>query len=171
MAAGHPERYYYADQYNNPANWQSHYQTTGPEIIQQTAGRVTHFVAGLGTTGTLTGVSRCLREYNPEICIVAAQPDAPFHGLEGLKHMPSALKPGFFDPSLTDRTLEVSTEEAYELTLLLARREGLFAGLSSGAAAAAALRIARELERGLVVTVFPDAGYKYLSEKLWERFA
>jgi cysteine synthase B len=171
IAAEGPDLYYYADQYNNPANWQSHYQSTGPEILQQTGGRVTHFVAGLGTTGTLTGVARCLREYNPGICIVAAQPDAPFHGLEGLKHMPTAVKPGFYDPALPDRLLEVSTEEAYEMTLQLARREGLFAGLSSGAAAVAALRIARELEHGLVVTVFPDAGYKYLSEKLWEGFA
>lgn len=169
MAAEQPDRYFYADQYDNPANWQSHYLTTGPEILQQTAGRVTHFVAGLGTTGTLTGVARCLREYNTGIRIIAVQPDAPFHGLEGLKHMPTAIQPGFYDPDLPDRILEVTTEEAYEMTLLLARREGLFVGVSSGAAAVAALRIARELEHGLVVTVFPDAGYKYLSEKLWEK--
>jgi cysteine synthase B len=128
-------------------------------------------VAGLGTTGTLTGVARCLREYNPGICIVAAQPDAPLHGLEGLKHLPTALKPGFYDPALPDRVLDVSTEEAYEMTLQLARREGLFVGVSSGAAAVAAFRVARELEQGLVVTVLPDAGYKYLSERLWERFS
>ena len=169
FASEQPERYFYADQYNNPANWQSHYLTTGPEILQQTGGRVTQFVAGLGTSGTLTGVARCLREYDPGICIVAAQPDAPFHGLEGLKHMPTAIQPGFYDPTLPDRILEISTEEAYEMTLHLARMEGLFVGVSSGAAAVAALRIARELEHGLVVTVFPDAGYKYLSEKLWER--
>jgi S-sulfo-L-cysteine synthase (O-acetyl-L-serine-dependent) len=168
MAAAHPELYYYADQYNNPANWLSHYLTTGPEIIQQTAGRVTHFVAGLGTTGTLTGVGRSLREFNPEIRLVAVQPDAPFHGLEGLKHLPTAIQPGFYDPALPNRILEVSTEQAYEMTLRLARREGLFVGVSSGAAAFAALRVAGELEEGVVVVVFPDAGYKYLSERLWE---
>jgi cysteine synthase B len=167
MAREHPERYYYADQYNNPANWQSHYNTTGPEILEQTQGRVTHLVAGLGTSGTLTGVGRYLRRYQPEIEIVAVQPDAAFHGLEGLKHMPTAEKPGIYDPALPDCVLEVTTEEAYEMTLHLARQEGLFVGVSSGAAAVAALRIARELERGLVVTIFPDAGYKYLSEKFW----
>jgi cysteine synthase B len=168
MAAAQPERYFYANQYDNPANWQAHYQTTGPEIVQQTDGRVTHFVAGLGTSGTLTGAGRYLRQYNPEIQLIAVQPDAPFHGLEGLKHMPTAIQPGIFDPFLPERTLEVTTEEAYEMVRRLGRQEGLFVGISSGAASAAALRIASELDKGVVVTVFPDAGYKYLSDKgLW----
>ena len=169
MAAEDPERYYYADQYNNPANWQAHYLTTGPEIVQQTDGGLTHFIAGLGTSGTLMGTGRYLRQYNPAIQIVAFQPDGAFHGLEGLKHMPTAIQPGIFDTTLPDRTLEISTEAAYEMTLRLARQEGLFVGISSGAAAVAALQIATQLETGLVVTLFPDAGYKYLSEKFWER--
>ena len=168
LAAEQPERYYYANQYDNPANWQAHYLTTGPEIICQTEGLVTHFVAGLGTSGTLTGVARCLREFNPAVQIIAAQPDSPFHGLEGLKHMPSAIKPGIFDPDLPNRTLEIGSEEAYAMVLRLAREEGLFVGISSGAAALAAIQIASELKEGVVVTVFPDAGYKYLSEdRLW----
>ncbi len=169
MALEQPERYYYANQYDNPANWQAHYLSTGPEILQQTDGRVTHFIAGLGTSGTLTGVARCLREYNPQVRILAVQPDGPYHGLEGLKHMASAIQPAIYDPGLPDRTLEISTEEAYEMVLRLAREEGLFVGISAGAAAAAALRTAQGLDEGVVVTVFPDAGYKYLSDKaLWE---
>lgn len=169
MAAENPDLYFYANQYDNPANWQSHYLTTGPEIYQQTAGRVTHIVAGLGTSGTLTGVSRYLHQYNPDIELIAVQPDSPLHGLEGLKHMPTAIQPGIFDPNLPDRTLEIVTEEAYDMVRRLAREEGLFVGISSGAAAAAALKVAGELEQGVVVTVFPDAGYKYLSDKsLWE---
>jgi cysteine synthase B len=168
LAEHDPDRYFYANQYDNPANWQAHYYTTGPEIVQQTGGRVTHFVAGLGTSGTLTGVTRYLRQYNPEIQAIAFQPDGPFHGLEGLKHMPTAIRPGIFDPGLPDRTIEVSTEVAYAMVLRLARDEGLFVGISSGAAAVAALQVASELDRGTVVTVFPDAGYKYLSDKtLW----
>ena len=169
MAAERPDLYYYANQYDNPANWQAHYFTTGPEIVQQTGGRVTHFVAGLGTSGTLTGVSRYLRQYNPGIRIIAGQPDSPFHGLEGLKHMPSAIRPAIFDPQLPDRTIAVATESAYTMVQRLARQEGLFVGISSGAAALAALQVAADLDEGVVVTVFPDAGYKYLSEKaLWE---
>ena len=169
MAAEEPERYYYANQYDNPANWRSHYFTTGPEIVQQTDGRLTHFVAGIGTSGTLTGVARYLRQYNPAIQIIACQPDSPFHGLEGLKHLSTAIQPGIFDPSLPDLTLEISTEVAYEMVHRLARKEGLFVGISSGAAAVAALRVADELEEGMVVTVFPDAGYTYLSDKaLWD---
>ncbi len=169
MAQANPELYFYANQYDNPANWQAHYNTTGPEIIDQTGGAVTHFVAGLGTSGTLTGVAKYLREYNPQIRIVAAQPDSPFHGLEGLKHMPTAIQPGIFDPATPDQNLEISTEQAYKMVQRLVREEGYFAGISSGAAALAALQVARELDEGLVVTVFPDAGYKYLSdEKLWE---
>ncbi len=168
MAAEEPERYYFADQYNNPANWQAHYLNTGPEIVEQTGGQVTHFVAGLGTSGTLMGVGRYLRLCDPGIQILAVQPDAPFHGLEGLKHMPTAIQPGIYDQSFPDRILDVSTEDAYEMTLKLAREEGLFVGVSSGAVAVAALQIASELDQGSVVTVFPDAGYKYLSEKFWE---
>lgn len=168
LAAEQPERYFYANQYDNPANWQAHYLTTGPEIVQQTDCRVTHFIAGLGTSGTLTGAGRYLREYNPEIQLIAGQPDSPFHGLEGLKHMPTAIQPGIYDPALPDRIVEIASEEAYAMVQRLARLEGLFVGISSGAAAVAALKVACELESGVVVTVFPDAGYKYLSDKaLW----
>jgi cysteine synthase B len=162
--AEHPERYFYANQYDNPANWQAHYFTTGPEIAQQTQGQVTHFVAGLGTSGTLMGVGRYLKHYNPAIQLIAGQPDGPLHGLEGLKHMPSAIRPGIYADDLADRTLEVSTESAYEWVRRLARQEGLFAGISSGANLALALRVADEIKEGVVVTIFPDAGYKYLSE-------
>jgi cysteine synthase B len=169
MAEENPDLYWYANQYNNPANWQAHYQSTGPEIVQQTNGQVTHFVAGLGTSGTLTGTGRYLREQLPNVEIISFQPDAPFHGLEGLKHMPSAIKPGIYDESVAGSRLEVQTEAAYEMVKKLAREEGLFVGISSGAAAVAALRVASELEEGVIVTVFPDAGYKYLSDKtLWE---
>jgi cysteine synthase B len=169
MAAEHPERYFYANQYDNPANWQSHYYSTGPEILQQTNCRLTHFVAGLGTTGTLTGVGRYLRQYNPDIQLVAVQPDAAFHGLEGLKHLATAIQPGIYDPGLPNRTVQVSTESAHGMVRRLAREEGLFVGVSSGAAAVAALQVAAELEEGVIVALFPDAGYKYLSEKaLWE---
>ncbi len=168
MAAEEPRRYFYADQYNNPANWQAHYLTTGPEIVEQTGGDLTHFVAGLGTSGTLMGIGRYLRQYNPDIQIIGIQPDAAFHGLEGLKHMSTAIQPGIYDPSFADRVLEVPTEAAYDMTLQLARQEGLFVGVSSGAAAIAAQEIAAELKQGSVVTIFPDAGYKYLSENFWE---
>jgi cysteine synthase B len=169
MAAEHPDRYFYANQYDNPANWLAHYQATGPEIISQTDGAVTHFVAGLGTSGSLTGVGRALRGYNPAIQLIAVQPATPLHGLEGLKHMPTSIQPAIFNPGFPDRTLEVETEEAYEMVRRLARQEGLFVGISSGAAAAAALKVARDLEQGIVVTLFPDAGYKYLSDKgLWK---
>jgi len=168
MAEEQPERYHYADQYNNPANWQAHYLSTGPEVVQQTGGGVTHFVAGLGTSGTLMGAGRYLRQYNPTIQIVGVQPEAAFHGLEGLKHMPTAIQPGIFDADFPDHTLEIDTEAAYRMTLRLARQEGLFVGVSSGAAAVAALQIASQLTEGVVVAVFPDAGYKYLSERFWE---
>jgi cysteine synthase B len=169
LAAEKPELYWYARQYDNPANWQAHYETTGPEILKQTNGEVTHFIAGLGTSGTLTGTGRYLREQLPEISVIAFQPDAAFHGLEGLKHMPTAIKPGIYDPLFADEVLEVRTEDAHEMVRRLAREEGLFVGISSGAAAVVALRVASELEEGIVVTIFPDAGYKYLSDKvLWE---
>jgi len=169
MAEENPDQYWYANQYNNSANWQAHYLSMGPEIFRQTNGQVTHFVAGLGTSGTLTGTGRYLQEQLPNVNIISFQPDGAFHGLEGLKHMPSAIKPGIYDESLAGSNLEIQTEAAYEMVKRLAREEGLFVGISSGAAAVAALRIASELEEGTVVTVFPDAGYKYLSDKkLWE---
>ncbi|HEX5942142.1 MAG TPA: cysteine synthase family protein [Anaerolineales bacterium] len=168
LTAEKPEVYWYANQYNNDANWQAHYRSTGPEILCQTDERVTHFVAGLGTSGTLIGTGRYLREQLPNVKIIGFQPDASFHGLEGLKHMPTAIKPGIFDPSFADETREIRTEDAHEMVLRLAREEGLFVGISSGAAAVAALRLATELQEGIVVTLFPDAGYKYLSDKsLW----
>jgi cysteine synthase B len=168
MAYQHPEMYFYADQYSNPANWQAHYLGTGPEIVEQTGGQVSHFVAGLGTSGTLMGVGRYLRQYNPNIKLIGVQPDAAFHGLEGLKHMGTAIVPSIYKESFLDQVIDVSTEAAYEMTLRLAREEGLFVGVSSGAAAVAALQVAELLDQGSVVTVFPDAGYKYLSEKFWE---
>jgi cysteine synthase B len=168
MAARDPKLYFYANQYDNPANWQAHYRSTGPEIVEQTEGTITHFVAGLGTTGTLTGVGRYLRDYNPDVKLVAVQPAAAFHGLEGLKYMPTAIKPAIFDPTLAGLTLEVETENAHSMTRRLAREEGLFVGISSGAAAFAALELAAGLKYGVVVTVFPDSGFKYLSDsKLW----
>jgi cysteine synthase B len=169
LAAEKPEQYWYANQYDNDANWQAHYKSTGPEILCQTDERITHFVAGLGTSGTLTGTGKYLREQLPNIKIIAFQPDSSFHGLEGLKHMPTAIKPGIYDPSFADETREVKTEDAHKMVLRLAREEGLFVGISSGAAAVAALSVAEGLEEGTVVTLFPDAGYKYLSDKsLWE---
>lgn len=169
LAAEQPDVYWYANQYNNPANWEAHYNSTGPEIESQTSGEVTHFVAGLGTSGTLMGTGRYLKEKLPQVKIISFQPDDGFHGLEGLKHMPTAIKPGIYDESLADEQLEVKTEVAYEMVKRLAREEGLFVGISSGAAAVAALRVASELDEGVVVTIFPDAGHKYLSDKsLWE---
>ena len=172
IANEHPDRYFYANQYDNQANWQAHYHTTGPEIWSQTGGEITHFVAGMGTSGTITGTTRFLKEKNKQIESVAFYPDSPFHGLEGLKHMPSSHNPGIYDPDLPDRTLEVPTEAAYEMVRRLGREQGLFVGLSSGAAAVAAIRAAEEIvargEHGLVTTVFPDAGYKYLTSNVWE---
>lgn len=161
-------QYFYANQYDNPANWQAHYQTTAPEIWQQTAGRITHFVCGLGTGGTFTGTSRRLKELKPEIRCISAQPDEAFHGLEGLKHMPTSIPPAIYDSSLADENVEISTEEAYRATLRLAREEGLLAGISSGAALAATLRVAGRIDRGVIVTVFSDSGNKYLSERFWD---
>jgi cysteine synthase B len=168
LAAAQPDKFFYANQYNNPANWQAHYTTTGPEIIEQTGGRVTHWVAGLGTSGTFTGTSRALRDFNPDIRLIAFQPDSPFHGLEGLKHMESAIVPGIYDHTVADENTVVSTEDAHAMTRRLAREEGLFVGISAGAAAVAALRVAEQLTSGVVVTLFPDAGYKYVSERFWK---
>ena len=162
-----PDEYFYPDQYNNDGNWKSHYDTTGPEIIEQTEGRITHFVAGLGTSGTFIGVGRRLRDYRSSIQLVSVQPDSPLHGLEGLKHMATAIVPGIYDPALADQDLGVSTEEAFALTKRLARQEGMLVGISSGANLAGALRVAREAEHAVVVTVFCDGGDKYLSERFW----
>lgn len=169
LYASDPDTYFYADQYNNPANWQAHYETTGVEIWQQTHGTVTHFVAGLGTTGTLMGTGRRLKDYNPDVEIVALQPDSAFHGLEGLKHIPTAIKPGIYDEYFPDRQLGISTEATYEMVRRLAREEGYLVGISAGTALVGALQIAEELadadESGVVVTLFPDNAYKYLSDK------
>lgn len=163
-----PGRYFYADQYGNPANWRAHYDGTGLEIWEQTAGRVTHFVAGVGTSGTFVGVGRRLRELSPGIRLVSVQPDSAFHGLEGLKHMAAAIVPAIYDPHLADEERFVTTETAYATVRRLAREEGLRVGPSSGAAVAAALEVARGLEEGVVVTVLPDGGDRYLSERFWE---
>ena len=168
LVAAHPDKYFYPDQYNNPANWQAHYKTTAPEILQQTHGRITHFVAGLGTTGTFVGVARRLKEVNPGIKCISVQPDSPLHGLEGLKHLQTARVPGIYDAKLADENVEVSTEEAYAMVKRLAREEGLLVGVSSAAALVVALQVAQSLEEGVVVTIFPDDGTKYLSERFWE---
>jgi cysteine synthase B len=163
-----PDRYFYPDQYNNDANWRAHFDTTAPEIIEQTGGRLTHFVAGLGTSGTFMGVGRRLRTFNPSIRLVSVQPDSPLHGLEGLKHMESAIVPGIYDPALADEDIRVSTEAAHELTRQLAVQEGLLVGISSGANLAGALRVARDTSDAVIVVIFCDGGEKYLSERFWE---
>jgi len=167
MAASDPERYFYADQYSNPANWLAHYRTTGPEIVRDTEGRLTHFVAGMGTTGTLTGAGRWIKEQIPNASIVGFQPNSPLNGLEGLKHLPTSRVPEIFDPSLPDEILEISTERAYAMARRLAREEGLLVGVSAAAAAVVALDVAGRLEAGTVVAVFPDSGLKYLDEPFW----
>ncbi|MFS8897350.1 PLP-dependent cysteine synthase family protein [Synechococcus sp. R3-13] len=167
LYAENPELYFYPDQYSNPANWQAHYETTGVEIWEQTQGQVTHFVTGLGTSGTCMGVGRRLREYRPDIQIIAMQPDSPFHGLEGLKHMATALKPEIYDPTLPDQHIEISTEAAQKMVKRLALEEGLLVGISAGANVVAALEVARQLSSGVVVTIFCDGADKYLSERFW----
>jgi S-sulfo-L-cysteine synthase (O-acetyl-L-serine-dependent) len=169
IVAQNPDAYFYPDQYNNAANWRAHYETTGVEIFEQTEGRVTHFVAGLGTTGTFTGAGRRLRELKPDIKLISLEPDSPFHGLEGLKHLETAIVPGIYDATLADEKMEISTEEAHEMVKTLARREGWFVGISSGANVAAALKVAGRIESGVVVTILCDDGSKYLSDKFWER--
>jgi len=163
-----PERYFYADQYNNDANWLAHYATTGPEILAQTEGRVTHFVAGLGTSGTFVGTGRFLREHRPGVRLVSIQPDSPLHGIEGLKHMPTAIVPGIYDAALADENVTISTEQAQTFTRRLAKEEGMLVGVSSGAALAASLDLATRLDDGIIVTVFPDSGARYLTERFWE---
>ncbi len=166
-----PDRYFMPDQYSNAANPQAHYETTGPEIMRQTGGRVTHFVASIGTSGTLMGTGRYLKDRNPGIRVYAAEPDSPFHGLEGMKHMATAMVPAIYEESWLDGKFSVATEEAYEYVQRLAREEGLMVGASSGAAAAAAVRLAEQIGEGVIVTVFPDSGARYLSTELWEAVA
>ncbi|MDX6404781.1 MAG: hypothetical protein QOH70_2236 [Blastocatellia bacterium] len=168
MATRDPVKYFYPDQYNNDANWGAHYQGTGPEIWEQTEGRITHFVAGLGTCGTFTGVGRKLKELKPETRLISMEPDSPIHGLEGLKHLPTSRMPGIFDPTLADETVEVETEEAQAMTRRLSREAGLFVGVSSGANVVAALALARGLPPdSVVVTILCDGGERYLSERFW----
>ncbi len=164
-----PHRYFYGDQYNNPANWRAHYENTGLEIWEQTEGTITHFVAGLGTSGTFTGTGRRLKEFKPSVQLVSVQPDSPLHGLEGLKHMATSIVPGIYDPSLSDLNLEVKTEDAYAMVKRLAAEEGLLVGISSGAGLAASLKIARQIERGVIVMIFPDGGSRYLDEEFWRQ--
>ncbi len=172
LAGNDTEKFCYLDQYSNDANWLAHYQSTGPEILAQTAGQVTHFVAGLGTTGTFMGTTRRLKEHNPAIQAISFQPDSPFHGLEGLKHMGTAIVPAIYNPHLADRELEIETEAAYDMAKRLAREEGLLVGISAAAAVVACLKIAREEaaaeRRAVIVTVLPDSADKYLSERFWE---
>jgi S-sulfo-L-cysteine synthase (O-acetyl-L-serine-dependent) len=168
LHAASPGTYFYADQYNNEANWRAHFDTTAPEILRQTAGRVTHFVAGLGTSGTFVGTGRRLRSELPGIRLISLQPESPLHGIEGLKHMATAIRPGIYDDTLADEEVLVSTERAYQLTRRLAIEEGLLVGVSSGAALAASLDIASRLDEGVIVTIFPDSGTRYLTERFWQ---
>jgi S-sulfo-L-cysteine synthase (O-acetyl-L-serine-dependent) len=167
-----PDIYFYPDQYNNPANWKAHYEHTGPEIIRQTAGRLTHFVAAMGTSGTFTGVSRRLRRELPHVKCCSAQPSSGFHGLEGLKHMPTAIVPGIYDEKLADANFWIETEDAYRMVRRLAREEGLLCGISSGCNVLAATMIAEDLvkrgDTGTIVTVLADSAEKYLSEHFWD---
>lgn len=167
IAAQNPDLFY-ANQYNNPANWQAHYHTTANEIWEQTEGGVTHFVAGLGTSGTFMGTTRRLKELKDQIRAIAMQPDSPFNGLEGLKHMPTAIQPDIYDASLPDAMCAVRTEDAYDMVRRLSREEGILAGISAAAAVVAAVNVARDLREGRVVTVLPDNGFKYLSERFWK---
>jgi cysteine synthase B len=166
MVRTHPDKYFYPDQYNNPANWKAHFHGTAEEIIQQTNGTITHFVAGLGTSGTFVGTSRRLKEFRPGITCTSMQPDSPLHGMEGLKHMQTATVPGIYDATIADNTLAVSTEEAYGMMKRLALEEGLSVGVSSGANVAAALKVAKRISKGVIVTILCDDGSRYLSENI-----
>lgn len=172
LVADEPDRYFYADQYSNDQNWLAHYRTTAAEIWEQTDRQVTHFVAGLGTTGTFTGTTRRLREFNPDIRCISMQPDSPFNGLEGLKHMATAIVPKIYDAQLADENIELETELAYAMCVRLARHSGLLVGVSAGGAAAAALQIAeREYKAGreaVIVTILCDSAEKYMSERFWQ---
>jgi cysteine synthase B len=167
MHSEDPVRYFYADQYNNDANWRAHYDSTALEILEQTGGRLTHFVAGLGTSGTFMGVGRRLREHSPAIRLVGVQPDSAVHGIEGLKYMETSIQPGIYDPALADEDARVTTEQAWTFTRRLAAEEGLLVGVSSGAALAASLAVAARIREGIIVTVFPDSGTRYLTEPFW----
>ena len=171
ILADNPDRYFKPDQYNNPANSLAHFETTGPEIWRQTNGAVTHFVAGIGTSGTIMGTGRFLKSQNPRIQIVAAEPEDAFHGLEGLKHMASSIVPGIYHEDELDLKLGISTEEAYDMVYRLGREEGLLLGQSCGAAHVAALQVARELREGTIVVLYPDFGDRYLSTKMWQGWA
>ncbi len=168
LYAEDPERYFYPDQYSNPANPRAHYEGTANEIWDQTGGEVTHFVAGLGTSGTFVGTATRLKELNPEIRAVSFEPDSPFHGLEGMKHMESAIVPAIYDPTIADENRRTPTEDAYDMVKRVAREEGILIGISAGAAVATALQVAREVEYGTVVTILCDGADKYLSESFWE---
>ena len=168
LVAKHPDKYFYPDQYNNEANWKAHYATTAPEIWWQTNGRVTHFVAGLGTTGTFVGTARRLKEFNSDLRTISIQPESPLHGLEGMKHLDTSIVPGIYDASVADQNQTVTTEEAQAMTRRLAREEGLFVGPSSGANVFAAVRLAEKLDReAVIVTILCDGGGKYLNEEFW----
>lgn len=171
LYAGDPDKYFYADQYSNDANWRAHYLATANEIWQQTQGRVTHFVSMLGTSGTFVGTTRRLKELNPNIRCISLQPDSPFHGIEGAKHMATAIIPKIYDPALADRNVGIATEDAYKMVKRLARQEALLVGISAGAAVVGCVHIAQELKRGqraTIVTILCDSGDKYLSERFWD---
>jgi cysteine synthase B len=170
LAEKHPDLYFYADQYSNDANWRAHYQTTANEIWQQTDGRITHFVSIMGTTGTFVGTSRRLKELNPKIRCISLQPDSPFHGIEGTKHLASTLVPGIYDASLADQNIGVRTEDAHAMARRLAREEGLLVGVSAAAALVGCLKVAEDLKKeqpAVIVTILADSGDKYLSERFW----
>jgi S-sulfo-L-cysteine synthase (O-acetyl-L-serine-dependent) len=171
LVAANPTKYFYPDQYNNDANWKAHYHTTAMEIWRQTDGRITHFVAGMGTSGTFMGITRRLKELNPAIQCISMGPDAPLHGLEGMKHMPTALVPGIYDSSVADGHIEVATEDAHRMVLRLAREEGYLVGVSSGGNMQAAMTLASGLKQGVVVTILADSAAKYLSEAFWSELA
>jgi cysteine synthase B len=170
LYASEPQKYFYADQYSNDANWQAHYHGTAEEIWKQTEGRITHFVSMMGTSGTFVGTSRRLKELNPRVQCISLQPDSPFHGIEGAKHMASAIVPNIYDPALADEDMGISTEDSYAMAIRASHEEGLLIGISSGAALAGCLQVARRLpkhEEAVIVTIFPDSGDKYLSERFW----
>jgi cysteine synthase B len=164
----YPDKYYYIDQYNNDANWRSHFHSTAVEIWKQTDQRITHFIAGIGTGGTIMGTGRRLKIFNPDIQIIGVQPDSPFHGIEGLKYIETSIKPGIFDENRLDRTMFIDTDSSYERARELAKKEGIFVGQSSGAAFEAAIRLAREIKEGVIVFICPDGGEKYLTTALWD---
>jgi cysteine synthase B len=164
----YPEKYYYIDQYNNDANWKAHFDSTAVEIWNQTEGKITHFIAGIGTGGTVMGTGRRLKIFNPDIQVIGVQPDSPFHGIEGLKYIETSIKPGIFDENRLDRTIFIGTDIAYQRARELSRLEGIFVGQSSGAAYEAAIKVAREIDEGVIVFICPDGGEKYLTTALYD---